>query len=115
MTVKSLQAMVHVFFASNTVRRNVATHAINYLSTSSEQRTLEKSLSTGQSFVVPNPTATVGFVLGTNKPVTVIATPRAGGADLVIAVRKFLMIDQDFSTIEITAAQDATQLKIQIA
>ncbi len=114
MTIRSLQANVNVFFASNSMRRNVATHSLNYLSTSSEQRMIEKSLSDGDSLTVTNSETIVGFAMSCKYPVSVVITPRAGD-EMILSVSKFLFLDMDFASAQIIASTDGTLLNIQIA
>ncbi len=112
--IRSLQLSVNVWFASNTLRRNVGVHSINYRSTVSELRTIEKTLDAAQNLTITNAEMIAGFVLHTSSPVSVVITPRAGDP-YPLAVRQFLFLDQDFASAQIVAADNDTYLKIQIA
>jgi hypothetical protein len=112
--IRALQLNVNVFFASNSLRRNVATHSLNYRSTVSELRTIEKTLQTGSNLRITNDEMIAGFVLYTSSPVTLALTPRIGDP-FPLTVRQFIFLDQDFAEIEIVAADNDTYVKVQVA
>jgi hypothetical protein len=113
--IRSLQLNTTVFFAENSLRRNVAQYNLNYASTSSEFRVIGKTLDSAETLMLTNSDPIVGCILRTSATVTVICSPRDGSDPVALTVKKFMFLDQDFASIEIVATTNGTNLQIQIA